>query len=294
VQVFAGFTFKATGGVPPFRWSASSLPLGLSVDASNGEILGTPTQDGIYSKVGVTVTDSGSSALQASETLSITIFAPPLSITPGSPPDGVIGTVYSTTLATSRGTNPVTWSVSAGTLPGGLILSASAGTITGTPTTEGFFNFTVQAADSSTPQLTRTQALTITVNPTAVNNAELNGQYAFSFRGFETFGPDGIVGSFTADGEGNLTNGFKDVNQVRGGAASQAFVGTYEIFADNRGIFKLMTSPGGADLGTFRFAVGSINAGVASMGRFASFDPIVQNSPMEGAGVFEKQDPTAF
>ncbi len=294
VQVFAGFTFKAIGGVPPYQWSASALPPGLTVNATNGEILGTPTKFGIYSNIGAMVTDSGNPAAQTAANVSITIFAPPLISTSIIPTDATVGTAYSATLTTSGGTSPVTWSVSAGTLPPGLTLSATTGTITGTPTTEGFFSFSVQAADSSTPQLTATLSFSVAVNPQPVNNAALNGQYAFAFRGFNAYGPDGIVGSLTADGKGNLTSGLLDLNQVQGGVISQAFTGTYEIFADNRGIMKLMTSPGGADLGTFRFAVGSITAGVASKGRFVNFDPPVNNSPMEGEGIFEKQDPTAF
>jgi hypothetical protein len=292
--VFTGFTLKATGGARPYTWSASSLPPGLSVDAPTGEILGTPTHDGVYTNVSFTVTDSGSPAAKVSENLSMTIFAPPLDISSSSPPDGVIGTAYSAPLTTTGGTNPVTWSVSAGALPPGLNLSASAGTITGTPTSEGFFNFTLAAADSSTPQLTSTLGLAITVNPPAANNAELNGQYAFTLRGFETNGPAAVVGTFTADGKGNLTNGLQDVTTIQGVTASQAFVGTYEIFADNRGIFKLMTSPGGTDLGTYRFAVGSISAGVADKGRFINFSPAVASAPNQGGGVFEKQDATAF
>src|SRR5260370_31599794 len=100
-----------------------------------------------------------------------------------------------------------------------------------------------------------------------------------------------IGGRFTADGAGNLTGGGEDINDGNANVpVSQPFVGTYEIYSDNRGIFKLKTSPGGADLGTFRFAVGSISGGVASKARFVEFD----THSTRGGGVIEKQDPTAF
>src|SRR5207249_10710609 len=50
-----------------------------------------------------------------------------------------------------------------------------------------------------------------------VNNAQLKGDYAFSFNGMTTGGggastPFAAVGRFTADGAGNLTNGELDSN----------------------------------------------------------------------------------
>jgi uncharacterized repeat protein (TIGR01451 family) len=53
------------------------------------------------------------------------------------------------------------WSAS-GTLPPGLNL-APDGTISGTPTTPGTFNFTAKVTDSTSPPLTATQAQTITI-----------------------------------------------------------------------------------------------------------------------------------
>src|SRR5207302_997697 len=53
------------------------------------------------------------------------------------------------------------WSVSAGALPAGLTLAAS-GTISGTPSTAGTANFTVQVKDSGAG--TATKALSITIN----------------------------------------------------------------------------------------------------------------------------------
>ncbi|MEW5767239.1 MAG: putative Ig domain-containing protein [bacterium] len=80
-------------------------------------------------------------------------------------PGGTVGTVYSRTVSATGGTPPYTWSISAGSLPGGLSLNSSTGVISGTPTTAGTSNFTVQVQDSSSPVQTDDQALSITINP---------------------------------------------------------------------------------------------------------------------------------
>lgn len=66
-DVFEGFTVTAAGGAPPYSWSASGMPPGMDVDATSGEILGTPTTAGSYS-VMLTVTDTSSPPAQASAT----------------------------------------------------------------------------------------------------------------------------------------------------------------------------------------------------------------------------------
>jgi hypothetical protein len=80
---------------------------------------------------------------------------------------GTAGTSYSAAVAANGGTTPYTWSISAGSLPAGLSLNTSTGAITGTPTTEGAINFTVQVTDAD--GITATQPLSIVVN--AVINA---------------------------------------------------------------------------------------------------------------------------
>ncbi|HLI63998.1 MAG TPA: putative Ig domain-containing protein, partial [Terriglobales bacterium] len=72
---------------------------------------------------------------------------------------------YQQSLQASGGKPPYTWSISAGSLPPGLSLSA-AGVISGTPTTTGKFPFTVQVTDTQTPRAAvDTAQLTITINP---------------------------------------------------------------------------------------------------------------------------------
>ncbi len=69
-------TVTATGGLTPYTWKITigSLPAGLSVDASSGNISGTPTATGT-STFTVTVSDSESPQATASSSLSIAIAA---------------------------------------------------------------------------------------------------------------------------------------------------------------------------------------------------------------------------
>lgn len=65
---------QATGGALPYKWTASDLPPGLSIDPPSDVVSGTPTAVGSYT-VTVTVTDSD--GIQASAKLAITILPPP-------------------------------------------------------------------------------------------------------------------------------------------------------------------------------------------------------------------------
>src|SRR5579859_2651465 len=155
-------TLQSTGGATPITWTvtAGSLPTGLTL-AANGTISGTPTTAGT-SNFTVQAADSSTPALTATKALSITII-PALSITTSSLPNGVTNTAYNATLQSTGGVTPITWTVSVGSLPAGLTLNASTGVISGTPTTAGPSSFTVQAADSGTPQQKVTKALSISI-----------------------------------------------------------------------------------------------------------------------------------
>jgi hypothetical protein len=73
----------------------------------------------------------------------------PLALTATAPfHTGEVGVVYAPVpLSATGGVQPYAWSVVAGALPAGLSIGPD-GTVSGTPTTAGTFNFTVQAADS--------------------------------------------------------------------------------------------------------------------------------------------------
>jgi len=154
-QVFTGFTFTATGGVPPYSWSASSLPPGLVMNSQNGEITGTPTPApttaGTYNVV-VTLNDSGTPPASISGTFPIVIKNPPppvISAAPA-PPGGVVNQPYSFTFTASAGLPPYqNWSET-GALPLGIAPLTSGGILSGTPaaTAVGSFPITVTVQDS--------------------------------------------------------------------------------------------------------------------------------------------------
>ena len=172
-------TLAASGGITPYTWSlaSGSLPAGLSLSAG-GVISGTPTASGTASFT-VKATDSTTPTVQtATQTLSITIGAG-LSITTSALSNALAGSPYSASIAATGGTSPYTWSLASGSLPTGLSLAAN-GTISGSPTTPGTSNFTVQAADSTAPTAqSTTKALSITVTPSlAVSTSTLAGGLA--------------------------------------------------------------------------------------------------------------------
>ena len=155
-------TLAATG-TAPITWSVSSgsLPAGLSLNASNGAITGTPTTASGQVNFTVRATNSAGNPTRP---LTITVNAA-LTITTSSLPNATVGAAYNQTLAATGGSGNITWSVSSGSLPAGLSLNASTGAITGNPTTAGTVNFIVRATNSA-GNITRN--LSIVVNPAAI------------------------------------------------------------------------------------------------------------------------------
>jgi hypothetical protein len=174
-------TLAASGGTTPYSWSVTSgaLPPGLTLTAATGQIGGTPTQSGTFAFTAQVLAASGQTA---SASYSINIAPPPLQITTSSLPGGQVSVSYSATLTASGGTAPDSWSVTSGSLPPGLTLTASTGQITGTPSQSGTFSFTAQVQDSSSPVQSKSATYSVSVGSAPLQNttASLPGGQASS------------------------------------------------------------------------------------------------------------------
>ena len=177
------FTFAATG-TAPISWTvaAGTLPAGLMLNANTGVLSGTPNTPGSFA---FTVQAANGTLPNATSALTV-VANPDTFITSGAPPVATVSFAYSHTF-TAAGLQPITFSVTAGTLPAWATLNANTGVLSGTPTSAGNFSFTVTAMSTVAAA---NQAVTLTVNPpvaptitsgTPLGVGSINQFYSFTF-----------------------------------------------------------------------------------------------------------------
>ena len=204
---------------------------------------------------------------------------------------------FTATVSPIGANQAVTWSVSGSSCTGtncGMIDATGKYTAPATVPNPPTVVITARSVTDSTKA--DTASVTFTNTAASPNNAKLNGQYAFLFTGFNSAGPMSIVGSFTADGNGNLIAGNADVVIVGGTRTNQGLTqSTYTVGSDNSGTMRLNTAvnfPTDSFSFSFSFALDSFSSsrGVAVGGSL-----IESGSTDEtGTGFFLKQDPAAF
>ena len=180
------YPLVASGGAQPYTYTASTLlPAGLSLNSTTGLISGTPTTPTSSTNIGFTVTDSLGQTASTTVNITFTVFAvitatanntttrlftPNQVITPFNP------------LTAANGSGLYTYSVSAGSLPAGISLNTSTGSISGTPTVTGTSTFTISVKDSINVVAATTSGIqtvyiappiTATANPTTTQNLEV-------------------------------------------------------------------------------------------------------------------------
>jgi hypothetical protein len=175
----------------------------------------------------VKVTDSSTPALTATLAVSLTINA--VSIIAGQvPPPGTHGRPYGYSygygyrFAATGGNQPLTWTVTAGTLPPGLGLDPVYGTLTGTPTLPSPtpYAFTVTVTDSTTPtpasdsaaySITVSEPPAPSINNTPPPTATVGSPYGFTFivndglAPFAWIPPAGPIGGLAFMPDGSLS-----------------------------------------------------------------------------------------
>jgi hypothetical protein len=102
---------------------------------------------------------------QPSKNLRIIVTAGPPAIDSPSPPQGFVGSSFSYQLTVAGGTPPHMWSITAGSLPPGLVLDPHSGLISGTPTAVGSASFTAQVLDAGLRSAQRQYSITIAPAP---------------------------------------------------------------------------------------------------------------------------------
>jgi hypothetical protein len=147
----------ASGGTSATDLSGCAV-FGLNGNARNplhGTANGNNNGDGVlhYTNTGSDPSTTDNFAVIDGEDLStievtVTIVQANPTVTTASLPDGAIAASYSQTLAANGGTAPLTWSLTGGSLPAGVTVSA-AGVVSGTPTQAGAFSPTFTVTDSA-------------------------------------------------------------------------------------------------------------------------------------------------
>ena len=141
------FRFTITANFSPTRFTATGLPVGLSLDTSTGVIFGVPSIIGT-STVTVSAINEGGTGTQ---TLTLTVAPPPsASASEGQPFSYLV-----------QANNPAALFNATG-LPSGLSINPTTGLISGVPTTVGTYTVTLFASSATGTEI---QTLTLTIRP---------------------------------------------------------------------------------------------------------------------------------
>ncbi|MEN0130671.1 MAG: putative Ig domain-containing protein [Brevundimonas sp.] len=135
-EAITPIALTAAGGVPPYTYavSAGSLPAGIALNATTGQITGTPTTAAPATDVTVRATDKNGDPVFATFTITVASATSALTLTAPDDQSLTVGTAASPfSFAATGGTAPYSYAVTAGGLPSGLALGANTGTISGTP-----------------------------------------------------------------------------------------------------------------------------------------------------------------
>ncbi|WP_129127708.1 putative Ig domain-containing protein [Geomonas oryzae] len=195
-QLKTGYSATLAASIPGvtikpanMTWTAQGLPQGLQL-TSGGTITDVSSATGplIPGSYNVTVqasylddTVTPNRTYSASKSITLTIN-PALFITTTSLPSVVVGAPYNQSLVMQGGTPSYLWQISGGSLPAGLTLSPSTGTISGAPSQTGTFSFTVKVLDSTGAYTTRDLAIkvnpTLSITTTSLPSVETGSTYA--------------------------------------------------------------------------------------------------------------------
>ena len=160
-QVYSA-SLAGSGGSGTYSWAISGIS-GLTVNASTGAIVGSPTVGGNLTLT-VTLTDAlNPGATPRTRQYVVTITFASLTITtPGDLGKFAPNAVISRTFAAAGGSPAFTWSATG--IPAALTLNPATGRITGnTPANPGNYSFLLRVSDAETPVASDSTTVTFSV-----------------------------------------------------------------------------------------------------------------------------------
>lgn len=179
ISNFNPFSSVSNGvGAYTYYVSSGTLPTGVTLNASTGQVSGTPTTVQTASSVVFAVKDSLNVSAVTTVTVSFTVRAGISSVTGATTTVSAIQstaiTSFNAFTSVSNGYTPYVYSVSSGTLPAGITLNTGTGLVSGTPTstyTTASVTFSVTDAQGYISATTTTVSFTVNAAITATAGA---------------------------------------------------------------------------------------------------------------------------
>lgn len=212
VGVFYSHFFSQTGGGANtvFGIFPGTLPSGLFLNSVTGEVSGTPNTDNWtpaeviagHSIPSLTVEAFDPATLESDSIIcGVGAFLNSIPISPScnNPPGGSIGFAYTHAVSATGGIPAYVFAITAGALPDGLSMD-SAGNITGVPSANGFFTFTITVTGQGDP-LNNVAVFTCSISIGDASPAKSPQLYFFSFGFLAPLSigcgdpPNGVLGS---------------------------------------------------------------------------------------------------
>ena len=174
--IVAGAVYRASllasGGLPPYRWTANGqFPPGFSLSEA-GAITGEPPSGSGPLTFNVRVTDAtNATATRVFVVSAPVVEAPPLRITTTALAGARVGQPYTARIEATGGTPPYRWRLAQGSLAAAGLSLDGNGAVSGTPSTSGTLEFVVELRDSANRTVTSRFSLAIAPAPLTIATA---------------------------------------------------------------------------------------------------------------------------